>query len=327
MSRRVRDEVRSDRADRVQHLPRRYRQRGGLGDRGGRRRACRGHGQHGLRRLPHPNAVQDVNRSKGCEGDVPCPFDTFVARLSATARRSVRHLPRRQGRRAQRRGRRRTSGPHLRRRHDALADFPVKAALQPDDQGPRVRAAARHPCTGQLYVTELERGRLGDRVQHLPRRHGERPQRRHRRRQEAARVSDGQHALTDFPTSQGSPGTRLENSSCGDEEPPRCATTRSSARSRRGGGRGSAPTSAATPRTKGSGSRSTQAASSTSAGHRLASRFPLERAIQPKLAGRSTDSSPDTRPAARGSVQHVRRRARRTSGSAASPSTGTARRS
>ena len=33
--------------------------------------------------FPTRNAAQDTNRSRGCEGDVPCPLENFVARFNA----------------------------------------------------------------------------------------------------------------------------------------------------------------------------------------------------------------------------------------------------
>jgi hypothetical protein len=105
--------------------------------------------------FPTRNAVQDANRSKGCAGDVPCPFDNFVARLnpSGSALQFGTYLGGRGGELSggvavDAQGHAYVSGT------TRSPDFPTRNALQPEIKGNECGPPPGFPCT-DLYLTKL----------------------------------------------------------------------------------------------------------------------------------------------------------------------------
>ncbi|HWT22923.1 MAG TPA: SBBP repeat-containing protein, partial [Solirubrobacteraceae bacterium] len=106
--------------------------------------------------FPTRNPVQDRNRSRGCAGDVPCPLETFVARLNAegSALQYATYLGGRAGELS--------GGIAVDRRGAAYVtgttrspDFPVVRALQPEIKGVGCGPPPGVPCL-DVYLTKLD---------------------------------------------------------------------------------------------------------------------------------------------------------------------------
>lgn len=106
--------------------------------------------------FPTRNAAQDTNRSRGCEGDVPCPFENFVARLNA-AGSALEYGTYLGGRAGELSGGIAVGG-------DGAAyvsgttrspDFPTRNALQKEINGVACGPPPGFPCL-DVYLTKLD---------------------------------------------------------------------------------------------------------------------------------------------------------------------------
>ena len=106
--------------------------------------------------FPTRSPLQPVNRSRGCEGDVPCPFDTFVAKFAADGS-SLRWSTYLGGKAGELNGgvALDTSGDVYVAGTTRSGDFPVKAALQPQIKGLACGPPPGHPCLDN-YVTAID---------------------------------------------------------------------------------------------------------------------------------------------------------------------------
>jgi hypothetical protein len=168
--------------------------------------------------FPTRNAIQPVNRSRGCEGDVPCPFETFVAKLNRAG--SALHFATYLGGRASDlsggiavdgAGDIHVSGT------TRSPDFPTHRALQPQLAGLGCGPPPGVPCT-DVFVTKLDR--TGTAFRYSTYLGGTEPD----RSGGVAADRQGRSHLTgstqspDFPTAH-AVQPALDNRSCGTEEP------------------------------------------------------------------------------------------------------------
>jgi hypothetical protein len=110
--------------------------------------------------FPTRAAVQSVNRSKGCEGDVPCPFETFISKFNAagTALEFSTYL----GGKASD-----LSGGIAVDRWGSVfvtgttrsTDFPTRNAMQPEIKGLECGPPPGFPCT-DVFLTKLDGGQI-----------------------------------------------------------------------------------------------------------------------------------------------------------------------